>query len=146
MGLLLNVCRRRVAPGQSIDSRCGPHQTVDASRAAADAALCDPARDADSCLHAECAASEITSGEALGSNTLRVRIEGSGIRLTWDQPYAAPGALAPGRFRIYRGTRPDGTATQIGEVNISGGNNLTFLDPGAASGAASYVYEVVTVW
>ena len=144
MGLLLNLCRARVTAGQSIDSRCGPHTTVEASRAAADAALCDPARDAGACLRATCAASEVTSGEALGANSLRVRVEGTGIRLQWELPYAGPdGLAAPRRFRVFRRAAPDAPAVQIGELNPGA---LSFLDAGAASGVAPYVYEVVSVW
>ena len=61
-----------------------------------------------SCRHADCTSTEIASGQALGTNTLRVTSQGSSqIRLDWD-PLDASTELASSRlYRVWRGVLPD---------------------------------------
>jgi len=143
MSLVLNLCRQRVLPTQSINSRCGPHQTVGESEAFADAALCDPNRTEDGCEHAECASTEIANGEALWANTLRLTREAGGVRLTWSAPYADPSNLLPRRYRVYRKSGLTDPFVQVAEIN---GGSTTWLDTGALAGTNSYDYEIVANW
>src|SRR4029450_611789 len=103
--------------GQSINSRCGPHQTVGESRTFADATLCNPNRTADDCEHAECASEEIANGEALWSNSLRLKIETGGVRLSWSPPYADPSNLLPRKYRVYRKSGLTDPFVQVAEIN-----------------------------
>jgi len=143
MSLVLNLCRQRVLPSQSINSRCGPHQTAGESRAFADAALCNPDRTTDDCQHAECASEEIANGEALWANTLRLGVETGGIRLTWSAPYADPSNLLPRKYRVYRKSRLSDPFVLVAEIN---GGSTSWLDTGALLGTTSYDYEIVSNW
>ena len=143
MSLLLNLCRCRVQPGQSLDSRCGPGTTAGDAAAAADATLCNPGRTQEECNHAECTTFEIINGEAMWANSLRLTRVGASVRLDWAPPYAAPDTLTggPKKYHVYR--RPAGSTgvfTQIGIVNPN--QALTFLDTNAATG--SWTYEVTS--
>jgi hypothetical protein len=141
--LLLNVCRCRVQPGQSLDSRCGPGSTVADAIANSDATLCNPGRTEAECNHADCANFEIINGEAMWANSLRLTKVGTAVRLDWSPPYANPDTLTggPKKYHVYRrASGSTGVFTQIGVVNP--GQGLTFLDSNAASG--SWTYEVTS--
>jgi uncharacterized repeat protein (TIGR01451 family) len=140
MSLLLNLCRCRVQPGQSINSRCGPHQTVAESVAFSDAALCNPGRTTDDCQHAECSSTEIQNGEALWANSLRISRVGQSIRLTWSPPYAQPDTETNYTYRIWRRrpVTPGQAPVAFSQVGTVHGNNLTYTDINAASGAWEY--------
>jgi uncharacterized repeat protein (TIGR01451 family) len=144
LSLLLNACRCRVNPGQSLNSRCGPGTTVAAAIAASDATLCNPGRTAAECNHADCATFEIINGEAMWANSLRLTTSGTSVRLTWEPPYASPDTLTQGgvkKYHVYRRAQGStGVFTQIGIVNPN--QALTYLDTTAGSG--SWTYEVTS--
>lgn len=125
--LALNLCRARLAPSDVARPSCGSETTVGDELAAADAALCDPDRTEATCRHNECSASEITSGQAIGANTLRVTAQGSSqVRLDWDPPFG-PAGLAPARlYRVWRRVLPDGPAELLVETT-----SQHFTDNGA---------------
>jgi hypothetical protein len=143
MSLLLNVCRCRLQTTQPVNAHCGPERTVAEVIANTDSALCNPDRTRDQCLRADCSSNEITDGEALWANTLRISRVGTSMRLTWSPPYALPDE-ANAKYYVWRRERsrtpsPPGPFVKIGQVQ---GNNLTFTDLNAASG--SWEYEITS--
>lgn len=142
LALLLNLCRCRLQPSQSIDTHCEPRaQTVAEAVAHADAALCNPDRSEEDCRHPECSAEEITNGSALWQNTLRLTREDHDIRLTWSAVYGDPVAEASRKYRIWRRPRGAGAYVMIGEVSD---HTFTFVDTQA--GAGSFEYEVTATY
>lgn len=141
MSLLLNVCRCRLNPGQTIDTHCDPHhQTVAQVIAHEDATLCNPARTQEQCKHPDCSSDELISGEALWQNTLRVTRQGTAIRLTWSAVYGDPTGEAPRKYRLWRHLK-GGSYVMIGEVNA---NTFSFLD--TTVGPGDYWYEVTATY
>lgn len=143
LSLLLNLCRCRLQPTQTIDTRCEPrHRTVAEVVAYADATLCNPNRTDDACRRPECSTDDITSGTALWQNTLRLERRGSAVRLSWAAVYGAPVTEASRKYRIWRRAASANTVyTMIGEVNS---RTFSFLD--STAGAGSYEYEVTATY
>lgn len=143
MALLLNLCRCRLQPNQTIDAHCEPHhQTVAQIVAHEDATLCNPNRTQEQCKHPDCAADDVINGQALWQNTLRITKQRTGLLISWQSVYGDPTMEATRKYRIWR--RPYGSSapySMIGEVND---HTFTFLD--TAAGAGSFVYEVTATY
>jgi hypothetical protein len=137
--LALNVCRARVCTGQSIDSQCGGNATVGASLAESDAILNDASRSAATCAYAKCLDEEINTGRALELDSLTLRREGSGVRLSWNPPYLDDGSSHPSKYNVWR--RTQGSLTAFTKIATT--TDATFVDSLAAGGA--YQYEVTAV-
>lgn len=135
----LNLCRARIASGDVARPSCGSDTTVGEALTATDALLCDPGRTQDNCGDLNCAASEISSGAALGANTLRVTRQGSSqVRLEW-KPLYGPEGFAPARlYRVWRRTDPAGPFVQIGETSA-----LHLTDNEAAEDSLRYEITIV---
>jgi hypothetical protein len=137
--LALNICRARVCTAQSIDSQCGGNGSVGQSLALSDDILHSETRDGTSCAHAKCLDEEINTGRALEMNTLTLRREGSGVRLSWHPPYLDDGTGHPSKYHVWRRTQGSLAAfTKIGTTTVA-----TYLDATSASGA--FEYEVTAV-
>ena len=134
MTLALNLCRQRVCGSQAIDSTCGNNSTVSQSLAESDAILASASRTDATCDHASCLDKEINRGIALEMNTVSIRRESGGVRLTWLPVLIDDGAGQPARYRISR--RASGSLAPFATIGSPSG--LTFLDAGAASGSSEY--------
>jgi hypothetical protein len=72
-------------------------------------------------------------------NSLRLRMEAGGVRLTWQPPYLSEGNALPKAYHVWR--RPLGSLsvfTKIGKTT-----DPSYLD--AASGGGAWAYEVTAV-
>jgi len=140
MVLLLNRCRHRVCGVQTIRSACSEHTTVGDTMEHADEILSSPDRSRDDCVHAQCEAEEIGSGEALGLNTLRLDVGSDGaVHLTWQEPVAAEAELRPSGYRIWRRLLEEESWANIAEVEA-----LSFDDP-VLNDPMSYAYQVTPI-
>jgi hypothetical protein len=114
--LALNICRARVCTAQSIDSQCGGNGTVGQSLAESDAILNDASRSAATCAHAKCLDEEINTGRALELNSLTLRREGSGVRLSWNPPYLDDGSGHPSKYNVWR--RQQGSLAAFTKISM----------------------------
>ena len=144
MTLLLNTCRLRLGHPQPIDSSCGPDATVGQAIASADSRLCEAGRDAPSCLLADCATRQISTGQALWANSLRIaRVSATSVRLRWQAPFAGPDGMGQmvQQYSIFR--RRGSEAPFDLAANVSG-QTLEWTDPTATESMLQY--EVHPVW
>jgi hypothetical protein len=137
--LALNICRARVCSAQSIDSQCGGNGTVGQSLAESDAILNDASRSAATCAHAKCLDEEINTGRALELDSLTLRREGSGVRLSWNPPYLDDGSAHPSKYNVWR--RQQGSLAAFTKIATT--TEATFVDALSAGGA--FQYEVTAV-
>ncbi len=139
MALLLNRCQGRVFDAQAIASTCSEHSSVGESIAHTDALLANAARTREDCLHAQCESDEINSGEAAGSNTLRIDVLPSGnVFLTWAQPPVSAAWPAPVAYRVWRRSLGAGAFELLAEVP-------GFSHEDTTAGPGSYEYQMTTV-
>ena len=139
MALALNVCKQRVCPNESLDSRCGNNGTVAQSLAESDAIFDDPSRTYAQCAHAECLDKEINNGHALELNSLSVSRQGGHVRLRWIPPPWDDGMGTPPSYKVWR--RPMGPGAPF--VVIGAVTGSTFLD--TAAGTGNWLYNLTTV-
>jgi hypothetical protein len=144
MSLMLNACRCRVQPGQSLDSRCGPGTTVADAIANSDATLCNPGRTQPSATTRIARRSRSSTAKRCGRTRCGSPRSGPPSVSTGRPPYANPDSLTPGgpkKYHVYRrATGSTGVFTQIGIVNPN--QTLTYLDTTAGTG--SWTYEVTS--
>jgi len=138
MVLALNLCRGRVCALQPISSQCGGSDSVGASFEESDAVLSLSSRDPAACAHVKCLDEEINTGRALELNSLTLRLESDGVRLTWAAPYRDGGGTRPERYQVRRRVR--GSLASF--TRIATTIDLTFLDAGAAG---EFEYDVIAL-
>src|SRR4030095_9389436 len=97
------------------------------ARAPLETRLCAPARSAEVCRDASCAAEELDSGRALGVTSLHAHALPAGrVSLSWDPPYVADDLLITLRYRVWRRPVSESAFAQIGETT-----GLAFTDTAA---------------
>jgi uncharacterized repeat protein (TIGR01451 family) len=139
MALALNICSQRICPNQGLDATCTTATSVGQARTQANAVLVNPGSTNTQFAQVECQATEINNGKALEFDTLKMKREGTGMRLNWQAPLLNDGTGTPSSYKIWR--RPMGSMAAFTQIGTTTG--LTFIDNN--SGTTMWQYEVTSV-